>query len=152
ADFIPLTSVDPLPQPTPDELLALPDPSTGDEALLDLIEAVTGVRDLDPFVLGGNLKRHLFTPAQMTALGCEREAGSEVLDLMWRAGASGWSAAVSRQPEKAAEALARFVALLSYARDPQSRPGEARPFVHVEVHQWARAVTRLLRGVLPWPK
>jgi hypothetical protein len=44
------------------------------------------------------------------------------------------------------------VALLSYARDPESRPGEARPFVHVEVHQWARAVTRLLRGVLPWPK
>ena len=24
--------------------------------------------------------------------------------------------------------------------------------MHVEVHQWARSVSRLLRGVLPWPK
>jgi hypothetical protein len=43
--------------------------------------------------------------------------------------------------------------LLSWARDPASR-GEAtaRPFVHVEVHQWARSVSRLLRGVLPGPR
>ncbi|MDX3447979.1 DEAD/DEAH box helicase, partial [Streptomyces scabiei] len=151
-EFIPLTEIKMQPQPTPDELLALPDPTTGDEALLDLIEAVTGMRDLDPFVLGDNLKRHLFTRAIMHGLGGEVRTSAEVLDVMWRAGAAGWSEAVASRPEQAAEALARFVALLSYARDPESKPGEPRPFVHLEVHQWARSVTRLLRGVLPWPK
>ncbi|MFB6501331.1 DEAD/DEAH box helicase [Streptomyces sp. NPDC002466] len=151
-EFIPLGKVTMQPMPTPDELLALPDPATSDGALLDLIEKVTDVRDLDPFVLGGNLKRHLFTRAVMQALGGGVKTSAEVLDVMWRAGAAGWSQAVARQPEKAAEALARFVALLSYARDPKSSPSEPRPFVHIEVHQWARSVSRLLRGVLPWPK
>ncbi|MGW4786734.1 DEAD/DEAH box helicase [Streptomyces sp. NPDC004230] len=150
--FIPLTGVKMQGLPTPDELLALPDPASGEEALLDLIEAVTGVRDADPFLLGENLKRHLFTRAVMQALDGEVKTSPEVLDVMWRAGAAGWAEAVARQPEKAAEALARFVALLSYARDPKSPPAAPRPFVHVEVHQWARSVSRLLRGVLPWPK
>ncbi|MBV2366825.1 DEAD/DEAH box helicase [Streptomonospora nanhaiensis] len=151
-EFIPLTEVRMQGLPTPDELLALPDPAFSGEALLDLIEAVTGVRDADPFRLGENLKRHLFTRAVMQALDGEVKTSAEVLDLMWRAGAAGWAEAVARQPEKAAEALARFVALMSYARDPKSTPKEPRPFVHVEVHQWARSLSRLLRGVLPWPK
>ncbi|MFF7094716.1 DEAD/DEAH box helicase [Streptomyces rubradiris] len=151
-EFLPLGAVTMQPMPTPDELLALPDPASAEVALLDLIQKVTDVRDLDPFVLGGNLKRHLFTRAVMQALGGEVKTSAEVLDVMWRAGAAGWSEAVARQPEKAAEALARFVALLSYARDPESSPAAPRPFVHVEVHQWARSVSRLLRGVLPWPK
>jgi ATP-dependent helicase YprA (DUF1998 family) len=151
-EFIPLTNVTMQPLPAPDELLALPDPVSGEEALLDLIEAVTGVRDDNPLLLGENLKRHLFTRAVMQALGGELKTSAEVLDVMWRAGAAGWAEAVARQPEKAAEALARFVALLSYARDPHSPPGEPRPLVHVEVHQWARSVSRLLRGVLPWPR
>ncbi|MFI1106378.1 DEAD/DEAH box helicase [Streptomyces physcomitrii] len=150
--FIPQMEVTPQRHPTPDELLALPDPASGEEPLLDLVEAVTGVRDRDPFLLGTNLRRHLFTRAVMQALDGEVKTGPEVLDIMWRAGAAGWAEAVTRQPEKAAEALARFVALLSYARDPESPPAEPRPFVHVEVHQWARSVSRLLRGVLPWPK
>ncbi|MFC9125477.1 DEAD/DEAH box helicase [Streptomyces sp. NPDC057099] len=151
-EFVPLTDVKMQGLPTPDEMLALPDPASGEEALLDLIESVTGIRDKDPLLLGENLKRHLFTRAVMQALDGEVKNSAEVLDVMWRAGAAGWAEAVARQPEKAAEALARFVALLSYARDPKSPPGEPRPFVHVEVHQWARSVSRLLRGVLPWPK
>ncbi|MEV6987000.1 DEAD/DEAH box helicase [Sphaerisporangium sp. NPDC051017] len=151
-EFIPTIAVIMQRLPAPDELLALPDPGSSEEALLDLIEAVTGVRDADPFKLGANLKRHLFTRAAMQALDGGLKTGAEVLDVMWRAGAAGWAEAVARQPEKAAEALARFVALLSYARDPKSAPGEPRPLVHVEVHQWARSVSRVLRGVLPWPK
>ncbi|MFD0857270.1 DEAD/DEAH box helicase, partial [Actinomadura adrarensis] len=151
-EFIPLAKLTMQGLPTPDELLALPDPADGDEALLDLIEAVTGVRDLDPVTLGGNLKRHLFTRAVMQALDGGVKTSDEVLDIMWRAGAAGWSEAVATQQEKAAEALARFVALLSYARDPDPSTGGTRPFVHVEVHQWARSVSRVLRGVLPWPR
>ncbi|WP_326550099.1 DEAD/DEAH box helicase [Micromonospora sp. NBC_01813] len=152
-EFIPMDDLrQALPLPSPDEILALPDPAVSDSALLDLIEAVTAIRDPDRALLGSNLKRHLFTRAVLMAFSGDLRINAEVLDTMWRAGASGWAATIARQPEKAAEALARFVALLSHARDPDAKPGEVRPFVHVEVHQWARAVTRLLRGVLPWPR
>ncbi|WP_433194582.1 DEAD/DEAH box helicase [Nocardia sp. CA-107356] len=172
-DFIPLTRVAMQRLPTPDELLALPDPASGAEALLDHIEAVTGEREPDrdwldkhPFNrnepsdadialrawLGDRLRRHLFTRAVLQALDGKLKTSAEVLDVMWRAGAAGWAEAVARQPEKAAEALARYVALLSYARDPNSTPDRILPFVQVEVHQWARSVSRLLRGVLPWPR
>ncbi|MCK9895051.1 DEAD/DEAH box helicase [Frankia sp. AgB32] len=151
--FVPMGNLKQLPLPTPDELLALPDPAGDPEPPLELIEAVTGARDPDRFRLGERLRVHLFTRAVMIALDGEVKTGPEILDMMWRAGASGWSEAITRRPEKAAEALARFVALLSYAHDPTSR-GERtpRPFVHVEVHQWARSVSRVLRGVLPWPR
>jgi ATP-dependent helicase YprA (DUF1998 family) len=152
-EFVPLSELDgSLPQPTPEELLALPDPTAGDAALLDLIMAVTGERISDPFALGYILRKHLFTHAVMQALGGEVKTGDEVLDVMWRTGASSWARSITERPEQAAGALARFIALLSYARHPDSTPDEPRPFVHVEVHQWARSVTRLLRGVLPWPK
>ncbi len=152
-EFVPMENLDrALPLPSPEEILALPDPGAGDDALLDLIEAVTAVRDPDQVLLGSHLKRHLFTRAVLMAFSGDLKDSSEVLDTMWRAGASGWAATITRQPEKAAEALARFVALLSHARQAGAKPGEVRSFVHVEVHQWARAVTRLLRGVLPWPR
>jgi ATP-dependent helicase YprA (DUF1998 family) len=152
-EFIAMDDLDlALPLPSPEEILALPDPSASDDALLDLIEAVTAVRDPDQVLLGDHLKQHLFTRAVLMSFSGDLRSSTEVLDTMWRAGASGWAATIARQPEKAAEALARFVALLSYARQAGTKPGEVRPFVHVEVHQWARAVTRLLRGVLPWPR
>jgi hypothetical protein len=152
SEFIPLRKVTRLPMPTPDELLALPDPASGADAMGALAKLVTGLKTLDPFELGSKLKQHLFTRAVLEALGDEVLTSAEVLDMMWRTGAQSWSETVTRQPDKAAEALARFVALLSHARDPKSTPEAPRPLVHVEVHQWARAVTRLLRGVLPWPR
>ncbi|WP_373313153.1 DUF1998 domain-containing protein [Streptomyces capillispiralis] len=71
---------------------------------------------------------------------------------MRRSGAKSWDEAITTRPQIAALALARFVALLSVARDPDAPAAISRPFVQVEVHQWARSVTRMLRGVLPWPK
>ncbi|MCP2243347.1 DEAD/DEAH box helicase [Lentzea aerocolonigenes] len=152
-EFIPVHDFDPvLPFPLPEQLAALPDPATGEDALADLIEAVTGTRDLDPFVLGANLKKHMLTSAVMRSLDGEVRTGAEILDMMWRTGAQSWVQAITRQPEVAAGALARFIALLSIARDPESTPERPRPFAHVEVHQWARSVSRLVRGVVPWPK
>lgn len=152
-DFVSLNGLDPeLPLPAPGEILALPDPGSGHEALLALIELVTGERDGDPFRLGRVLKEHPFTRALLSALSGEVKTNAEVLDLMWRHGAGNWSQAITRRPEQASQSLARFVALLSYARDPDSTPQLPRPLVHVEVHQWARSVTRLVRGVLAWPK
>ncbi|MEU4446508.1 DEAD/DEAH box helicase [Actinosynnema sp. NPDC050801] len=153
-DFIPVASFDPeLPLPKPEELAVLPDPTRDDGALADLLEAVTGERDLDPFQLGAILKRHMLTAAVMKALADSGVySNDDILNVMWRHGAQPWARDITQRPEMAAVALARFVALLSIARNPDSTPAEPRPLVHVEVHQWARAVSRLVRGVLPWPQ
>ena len=51
----------------------------------------------------------------------------------------------SRQPA----ALARFVALLSEARNPDD---VTRPFLHIETHLWIRPLSRLLRVISPSPR
>ncbi|WP_438388726.1 DEAD/DEAH box helicase [Actinopolyspora saharensis] len=142
-----------LPLPSADELAALPAPAQHeDEKFADLVEKVTGTRDTDPHVLGRDLKRHILTRAVLVSLSGEVKSSSEVLDQLRLSGAYSWGEAISRRPEVAADALARLLALLSHARDPDSPPEHPRPFVHLEVHLWARSVSRVLRGVLPWPK
>ncbi|MGH4029373.1 DEAD/DEAH box helicase [Actinomycetota bacterium Odt1-20B] len=151
--FIPRAAFDPLaPIPTPDELAALPDPTLGEAEFIALVEAVTGGLYTDPYELGRVLRRHPLTSAVLHALDGQVRSVPEVLDLMWRSGAQSWGRTITLRPEVAATALARFVALLSVARDPESAPEKPRPFVQVEVHQWARSVSRVVRGVLPWPK
>ncbi|WP_030542890.1 DEAD/DEAH box helicase [Streptomyces albus] len=151
--FVPRADFDPLvPIPSPDELAALPDPTLGEEEFAALAEAVTGSRDTDPHALGEVLKRHPLTSAVLHALDGQVRSVPEVLDLMWRSGAQSWGRTITLRPEVAAKAFARLVALLSVAHDPASAPEMPRPFVQVEVHQWARSVSRLVRGVLPWPK
>ncbi|MFD9793816.1 DEAD/DEAH box helicase [Streptomyces sp. NPDC059070] len=135
----------------PEALTALPDPASGPEALADLAEAVAGCRTADPVVLGAELKRNRLTYAVLKAFDGTVCTYDEVLDVMRRSGAKSWDEAITTRPQVAAAALARLVALLSVARDPDAPAGISRPFVQVEVHQWARSVTRMLRGVLPWP-
>ena len=150
-EFLP--DLDPkLPLPDPQELASLPDPGHDPAALRQLRELVTGADDPDDLALGAFLRRHVLTRAVMTALEPGLSSMDEVLDVMWREGAYSWGREIAQRPQLAAEALARFVALLSIARDPDSRLGHPRPLVHIEVHQWARAVSRLLRGILPWPR
>ncbi|GAA2670669.1 MULTISPECIES: DEAD/DEAH box helicase [Actinosynnema] len=142
-----------MPAPSPEELAGLIDPTRDAEAWDDLVEAATGKRGLDPFELGAQLKKSPLTYAVMRALeGGAVSSGEEVLGTMWRYNAHHWARTIAQQPEVAAKALARFVALLSVARAPESTPSHPRPLVHVEIHQWARAVSRIGRGVLPWPK
>ncbi|MFE0819829.1 DEAD/DEAH box helicase [Streptomyces sp. NPDC058847] len=136
----------------PETLTALPDPASGPEELADLAEAVTGSRITDPVALGAALKRNRLTYAVLNAFDGTVRTYDEVLDVMRRSGAKSWDEAITTRPQIAALALARFVALLSVARDPDAPAELRRPFVQVEVHQWARSVTRMLRGVLPWPK
>lgn len=153
-EFIPVLELGfDLPAPSPEELAGLPDPTRDAESWDDLVEAVTGRRGLDPFELGGLLKKSPLTSAVMRALeGGAIASGDEVLGTMWRYNAHHWARTIQQQPEVAAKALARFVALLSVARAPESTPSRPRPLVHIEIHQWARAVSRIGRGVLPWPK
>ena len=51
--------------------------------------------------------------------------------------------------EQTAAALARFVALLSEARNPDD---VTRPFLHIETHLWIRPLSRLLRVISPNPR
>lgn len=151
-EFLPPSGFEPMPMRTPEAIVALQDPTTGEEALAELIEAFTGTTDTDPFLLGRNLRKNPLTAAVMRAASGGVHTYAEILDIFWRAGAPHWVAAITQTPEIAEQALARFVALLSIARDPDSSPERPRPFVQVEVHQWARSVSRIVRGVLPWPR
>lgn len=152
--FISSDDLDPvLPMPDPSLLAGLPDPGRDDAAFAELVRVVTGDAALadDPHALGRVLKTHILTQAVMLALADGLSTPRQVLDKLWRAGAYSWGEAITRRPEQVIDALARFIALLSTARSPESTPERPLPFVHVEVHQWARAVSRLLRGVMPWP-
>jgi ATP-dependent helicase YprA (DUF1998 family) len=136
----------------PEALTALPDPASSPEALADLVEAVVGRRITDPVELGAALKRNRLTYAVLKAFDGTVRTYDEVLHVMRLNGAKSWDEVITTRPQLAALALARFVALLSVARDPDAPAGVSRPLVQVAVHQWARSVTRMLRGVLPWPK
>lgn len=137
-----------LPLPNPAELCALPDPVDEPAALEEIAAAVTGRNDLTPSGLGRVLRRHILTAAVLDVLGDGSAEPAEILEKLPRRGAYSWGTALRTQPERAAQALARFVALLSAARDPDA---EDRPFLHIEAHVWVRAVSRLLRGVSAEP-
>ncbi|MGW5114057.1 DEAD/DEAH box helicase [Streptomyces noursei] len=153
-EFIPDAKFLPGQVPPPEAITVLPDPASGAAALADLAEAVTGDRGCaaDRFALGAALKRNRLTYAVLTAFDGTVRTYDEVLDVMRRNGARSWDEAITTRPEVAALALARFVALLSVAGDPDGPAGISRPLVQVEVHQWARSVTRMRRGVLAWPQ
>ncbi|MGH4010077.1 MAG: Zn-binding domain-containing protein [Pseudonocardiaceae bacterium] len=152
-EFLPAAGFDPrFPLTLPEEIAALNDPARSPDALADLAEAVTGSRDLDPVELGNRLRSHPLTHAVLRTFDGKLRTSAEVLDRLWRSGAMWWAKTVTERPEVAALALARVIALLSVARDAGPTREQPRPFVQVEVHQWARSVSRLVRGVLPWPR
>ena len=96
------------------------------------------------------LRQHILTQAVLDLLSDGPATPVEMLELLPRRGAYNWGAAIRQSPTQAATALARFVALLSHARDPESPEGpedSKRPFLHIETHIWVRAVSRLLRMV-----
>ncbi|MEV0122672.1 DEAD/DEAH box helicase [Streptomyces sp. NPDC050703] len=150
--FIPDAKFLPGEVPFPEAITTLPDPASGPDALAALTEVVTGVRITDPVELGRALKRNRLTYAVLKAFDGNIRTYDEVLDVMRRSGAKRWEEAITTRPHLATLALARLVALLSVARDPDAPAGLTRPLVQVELHQWARSVTRMLRGVLPWPR
>jgi ATP-dependent helicase YprA (DUF1998 family) len=133
-----------LPVPTPQELAALPDPAEDPAALSEIAAKVLGEPVTDPAELGTRLKRHILTAAVLTVLSGGPAGPVAMLERLPRQGAYAWGHAVRTQPVAAATALARFVALLSYARAPDD---PARPLLHIEAHLWVRAVSRLMRRI-----
>jgi hypothetical protein len=137
-----------LPLPTPQELARLGDPRVDEHTMAEITEVVTGRENLAPVELGQVLRTHILTHALMDVLGDWPSTSGEVLELLPRKGAYNWGDAFRRSPEQTARALARFVALLSQARDPDD---EDRPFLHIETHVWIRPLSRVLRIIGPLP-
>lgn len=132
-----------LPFPAPHEVAALGDPTRDPEALDQLAAAFTGKSGLSPEQLGRQLRRHRLTAAVLEILDGSPRTMAEVLEVLPRY-AYHWGMAVQQNPAVAARALARYVALLSTARDPKN-PGS--PLLSIEIHHWVRSVSRVLRGI-----
>ncbi|WP_162948433.1 DEAD/DEAH box helicase, partial [Streptomyces europaeiscabiei] len=132
-----------LPFPAPHEVAALGDPTRDPEALDQLAAAFTGKSGLSPEQLGRQLRRHRLTAAVLEILDGSPRTMAEVLEVLPRY-AYHWGMAVQQNPAVAARALARYVALLSTARDPKN-PGS--PLLSIETHHWVRSVSRVLRGI-----
>jgi hypothetical protein len=139
-----------LPLPEPHDLASLPDPRHNDKAMKRVAKVVTGKdEDLTPQQLGQALRKHILTHALLDVLGDKPSTSSEILEVLPRGGPYSWGAAFRQSPKQAADALARFVALLSEARNPDET--EPRPFLHIESHLWIRPPSRLVRLISEKP-
>ncbi|MFF3275202.1 DEAD/DEAH box helicase [Streptomyces chrestomyceticus] len=132
-----------LPFPSPQEVVALGDPTRDPGAMDALVTAFTGLSGPSPEDLGTVLRRHRLTAAVLEILDGTPKTLAEIIEVLPRY-AYHWGTAVQQRPGVAAQALARYVALLSYARD-RERPG--RPLLSIEIHHWVRSVSRVLRGI-----
>ncbi|MFJ3627529.1 DEAD/DEAH box helicase [Streptomyces albidoflavus] len=111
-----------------------------------LAERLLGRRGFDAFQIGRLLKKHDFTHGVLALLNGEPLDEWGLRDRMARFGYA-WARTARENPRLALEALSRFVALLSAARDPDSDERRPRPLLHIEAHLWVRPVSRVLRGV-----
>ncbi|MGW7356320.1 DEAD/DEAH box helicase [Streptomyces sp. NPDC054802] len=129
----------------------------GVEAHPDLLDLdglaarLLGRDGLDAFQVGRLLKRHDFTHKVLSLLDGEPRGEWELRDLLGGLGYA-WGRTARENPRLALQALSRFVALLSAARDPESDEKRPRPLLHIEAHLWVRPVTRVLRGVSGVPE
>ncbi|WP_445396788.1 DEAD/DEAH box helicase [Streptomyces sp. LE64] len=137
-----------LPVPTPDELAALPDPGRTPGGMDAVARATVGCDTSDPREVGRRLLAHPLTRALLRTKDAPLTAVEVLEDFD---AAPRWREAVAHDPERAASALARFVALISVARDPRAPVGTERPLLLVETHLWLRALSRVLRFVAPEP-
>ena len=138
-----------LPAPSPDEVAALPDPVATAGGMDRLARTVLGCDTSDARELGRRLLAHPVTH-DLLATGVDRPLTFEEVLTAFPA-SSPWRLAVEQDPVTAVEALARFVALVSEARDPDAPDGEERPLLLVESHLWVRSLSRVLRFVSPRP-
>ncbi|GAA1801279.1 DEAD/DEAH box helicase [Luedemannella flava] len=138
-----------LPIPHPKDLAAIPDPALQPEALVRIARAVLGSDDIDPVVLGRGLRHHKLTQAVLAVLDGRPRTPVEILDYLPRRGAGpDWGETFKKEPALAAAGLARFIALLSEARNPDK---PHMPLLNIETHLWVRQVSRLRRAVSATP-
>ncbi|MFC5953574.1 DEAD/DEAH box helicase [Streptomyces pratens] len=137
-----------LPLPSPDELADLPDPARTPDGMDAVARLTVGCDTADPRELGRRLLAHPLTHALLDTRD-EPLTSAEALRAFPDTPA--WRDMAVQDPERAARALARFVALISLARDPGAPAGKERPLLLVENHLWLRSLSRVLRFVAPEP-
>ncbi|WP_263239664.1 DEAD/DEAH box helicase [Streptomyces sp. A13(2022)] len=137
-----------LPLPSPAELAALPDPVRTPGGMDAVARTTLGCDTADPRELGRRLLAHPLTHALLAAKD-EPLTATGTLEMF--PASSAWRVAAVQEPQAAAAALARFVALISTARDPGAPAGDERPLLLVETHLWLRSLSRVLRFVAPSP-
>ncbi|MER5211570.1 DEAD/DEAH box helicase [Streptomyces sp. NPDC002838] len=134
-----------LPFPSPHDVASLGDPTRDQRALDELIARFTGQTGLSSAELGARLRRHRLTAIVLEILDGSPRTIAEIMEFLPRL-APHWGMAVRQHPQTAAQALARYVALLSTARNPDD---PKLPLLSIEVHHWVRSVSRVLRGITP---
>ena len=99
----------------------------------------------DAFDLGRMLLEHTLTRTVLSAVGDTSRSWNTALDeVLVRL--PDWGRAAMRDREAVAEALAKFVQLLSIARRPGWK-ADGHPLFSIEVQLWIREVSRVLRSV-----
>ncbi|MFV6027778.1 DEAD/DEAH box helicase [Streptomyces sp. NPDC056264] len=138
-----------LPLPSPADLMALPDPTATDDGLDAVSRAVLGCGTADAREMGRRLLAHPLTHDLLTADVDQPLTADEILASFPTS--SAWRVTAAQDPQAAAEALARFIALISVARAPDAPDDQERPLLLVETHLWVRSLSRVLRFVSPKP-
>ncbi|MEI5035382.1 DEAD/DEAH box helicase [Streptomyces sp. S1A(2023)] len=138
-----------LPLPSPDDLMELPDPPAGAGGLDAVSRLVLGCDTSDAREMGRRLLAHPLTHDLLTADVDQPLTAEEILAAFPTS--SAWRVTAAQDPETAAEALARFIALISVARAPDAPADQERPLLLVETHLWVRSLSRVLRSVAPEP-
>lgn len=138
-----------LPLPSPAQVAALPDPPARDGGLDEVSRLVLGCDTSHAREMGRRLLAHPLTHDLLTADVDQPLTAGEILAAF--PASSAWRVTAAQDPEIAAKALARFIALISVARDPGAPAGKDRPLLLVETHLWVRALSRVLRFVAPQP-
>ncbi|OKI17012.1 hypothetical protein A6A08_07025 [Nocardiopsis sp. TSRI0078] len=137
-----------LPVPNPVRVANLPAPHGDPDRMGPIMAAFTGRDDLTPRELGRVLRGHILTKAILEILDGSVRSQDEILEHLPKNGAYEWGRTLRSSPELTAEALSRYVALLSTARDPDVPEDQRQqPLVTVEAHLWVRAISQLLRAV-----
>ncbi|MGW6567057.1 DEAD/DEAH box helicase [Streptomyces sp. NPDC054975] len=138
-----------LPLPSPADLMALPDPADGDGSLDEVSRVVLGCDTSDAREMGRRLLTHPITHDLLTADVDQPLTADEILAAFPTS--SPWRVTAAQNPEEAAKALDRFIALISVARDPKAPADQERPLLLVETHLWVRSLSRVLRFVSSKP-
>jgi ATP-dependent helicase YprA (DUF1998 family) len=95
--------------------------------------------------LGERLLQHTLTRTVLSAVGDTSRSWSDALDeVLVRV--PEWGRAAMRDRAAVADALAKYIQLLSVARRPGRGPN-GRPLFSIEVQLWIREVSRVLRSV-----
>ncbi len=132
-----------LPIPAIDDVLAAPLPDASDpDSWQPLAQVFLGKTPADPVELGEYLRRSFLTRAVVRELSGDPVSLDHAVTRVTNSGVLQWGVHAKRAPREVGQALLRFLALISAARQDGDQP-----LLNLEVQLWTREVSRVLRDV-----